>query len=78
MPRPVASEAAVAAGEDASTRSYMPEPRSAAVAVMCLLAFGVLLGGLTGPAAQSAGISPIVLYSEGPAACGTRDRGGSA
>lgn len=42
----------------------MPEPRSAAVAVMCLLAFGVLLGGLTGPAAQSAGIAPIVLYSE--------------
>jgi hypothetical protein len=61
---PVASEAAVATGEEASTRSYMPEPRSAAVAVMCLLAFGVLLGGLTGPAAQSAGISPIVLYSE--------------
>lgn len=42
----------------------MPEPRSAAVAVMCLLAFGVLLGGLTGPAAQSAGIAPIVLYTE--------------
>lgn len=61
---PAASEAAVATGEEASTRSYMPEPRSAAVAVMCLLAFGVLLGGLTGPAAQSAGISPIVLYSE--------------
>jgi phosphatidylinositol-3-phosphatase len=60
---PLAATAAVA-DEDASTRSYMPEPRSAAVAVMCLLAFGVLLGGLTGPAAQSAGISPIVLYSE--------------
>jgi hypothetical protein len=42
---------------------YMPEPRTAAVAVMCLLAFGVLLGGLTGPAAQSAGIAPIVLYT---------------
>ena len=42
---------------------HMPEPRTAAVAVMCLLAFGVLLGGFTGPAAQSAGIAPIVLYS---------------
>jgi hypothetical protein len=42
----------------------MPEPRSAAVAVLTVLAFGVLLGGLTGPAAQSAGIAPIVLYSE--------------
>jgi hypothetical protein len=50
-------------GEE-SSRRYMPEPRSAAVAVMCLLAFGVLLGGLTGPAAQSAGIAPIVLYAE--------------
>jgi phosphatidylinositol-3-phosphatase len=59
-----APASAAVADEDASTQSYMPEPRSAAVAIMCLLAFGVLLGGLTGPAAQSAGISPIVLYSE--------------
>ncbi len=44
-------------------RSYMPEPRTAAVAVMALLAFGVLLGAATGPAAQSAGIAPIVLYT---------------
>jgi hypothetical protein len=42
----------------------MPEPRSAAIAVLTVLGFGVLLGGLTGPAAQSAGIAPIVLYSE--------------
>ncbi len=62
---PAASSAlSFEAEEESSTRSYMPEPRSAAVAVMCLLAFGVLLGGLTGPAAQSAGIAPIVLYSE--------------
>jgi hypothetical protein len=64
------SEAAPAAtpasgGEEGDPlRRYMPEPRSAAVAVICLLAFGVLLGGLTGPAAESAGIAPIVLYSE--------------
>jgi hypothetical protein len=42
----------------------MPAPRSAAIAVLTVLGFGVLLGGLTGPAAQSAGIAPIVLYSE--------------
>jgi phosphatidylinositol-3-phosphatase len=42
---------------------YMPEPRTAAVAVMALLAFGVLLGGVTGPVAQSAGIAPIILYT---------------
>jgi hypothetical protein len=53
-----------AAGEESSTRSYMPAPRSAAIAVLTVLGFGVVLGGLTGPAAQSAGIAPIVLYSE--------------
>jgi len=40
---------------------YMPEPRSAAVAVMALLAFGVVIGAATGPIAQSAGVSPLVL-----------------
>jgi phosphatidylinositol-3-phosphatase len=50
-------------GEEDSFSRYMPEPRTAAVAVMALLAFGVLLGGLTGPTAQSAGIAPIVLYT---------------
>ncbi len=61
---------AAAANDEAPANRYMPEPRTAAVAVMCLLAFGVLLGGLTGPAAQSAGIAPIVLYTsaEAPAA----------
>ncbi|HEX3608702.1 MAG TPA: alkaline phosphatase family protein [Solirubrobacterales bacterium] len=54
--------------DEALATRYMPEPRTAAVAVMALLAFGVLLGGLTGPVAQSAGIAPIVLYSgESPA-----------
>jgi hypothetical protein len=52
------------AGEEAARSSYMPAPRSAAIAVLTVLGFGVLLGGLTGPAAQSAGIAPIVLYSE--------------
>jgi hypothetical protein len=58
---------AVASDDEAPENRYMPEPRTAAVAVMCLLAFGVLLGGLTGPAAQSAGIAPVVLYASAEA-----------
>jgi hypothetical protein len=59
--------AATAAGEDAvyedSTLAerFMPEPRSAAIATMALLAFGVVVGAATGPLAQSAGVSPIVV-----------------
>ncbi len=63
-PAPEAVLTSGADAEEASRRRYMPEPRSAAVAVLIVLAFGVVLGGLTGPAAQSAGIAPIVLYSE--------------
>jgi hypothetical protein len=40
---------------------YMPEPRSAAIATMALLAFGVVIGAATGPLAQSAGVSPIIV-----------------
>jgi hypothetical protein len=40
---------------------FMPEPRSAAIATMALLAFGVVVGAATGPLAQSAGVSPIVV-----------------
>lgn len=39
----------------------MPEPKVAAVVVMGLLAFGVLLGSVTSQIAQSAGISSILL-----------------
>lgn len=62
--------AALEGGDEdlAPATRYMPAPRTAAVAVMSLLAFGVLLGGLTGPAAQSAGIAPIVLYAAADAA----------
>lgn len=60
---PVAAGAGAADPADDSSPldRYMPEPRVAAIAVMSLLAFGVFLGGLTGPVAQSAGISPIVV-----------------
>jgi hypothetical protein len=48
--------------EDATlAERFMPEPRSAAIATMALLAFGVVVGAATGPLAQSAGISPIVV-----------------
>lgn len=46
---------------------YMPEPRSAAIATMALLAFGVVIGAATGPLAQSAAVSPIIVEM-GPAA----------
>jgi hypothetical protein len=59
-----AEPAARVGGGKALERRYTLEPRSAAIAVLTVLGFGVLLGGLTGPAAQSAGIAPIVLYSE--------------
>jgi hypothetical protein len=42
----------------------MPEPRAAAIAVMALLAFGVVVGAVTGPVARSAGLTPIVVVSE--------------
>jgi hypothetical protein len=62
-----AGEIAEAAEEDEDgeplTR-YMPEPKTAAVAVMALLAFGVLLGAATGPIARSAGLTPIVLVEQ--------------
>lgn len=54
--------------EDASlAERFMPDPRSAAVATMALLAFGVIIGAATGPLAQSAAVSPIIVEL-GPAA----------
>jgi phosphatidylinositol-3-phosphatase len=48
--------------EDATfAERYMPEPRSAAIATMALLAFGVVIGAATGPLAQSAAVSPIIV-----------------
>lgn len=41
----------------------MPSPRAAVVAVMCMLAFGVVLGSATSQLAQSAGLTTILLES---------------
>lgn len=62
-PNDEGAAAAAPEEDDDPLRRYMPEPRTAAVAVMALLAFGVLLGAATGPVAQSAGVAPIVLYT---------------
>lgn len=65
-PEPAGSPAEEPVGEreleDASfAERYMPEPRSAAIATMALLAFGVVVGAATGPLAQSAAVAPIVV-----------------
>jgi hypothetical protein len=41
----------------------MPSPRAALVAVMCMLAFGVVIGSATSQLAQSAGLTSILLES---------------
>jgi phosphatidylinositol-3-phosphatase len=45
--------------------SFMPSPQVAAVAVMALLAAGVVLGSVTSPLAQSAGVASIILEMGG-------------
>lgn len=44
--------------------SWMPSPRAAALAVLGMLALGVMLGSVTGQVARSAGIGTILLESE--------------
>lgn len=46
----------------------MPTPRAAAVAVTGLLAFGVMLGSLVSPTAQSAAEAPLIVAVSPPAA----------
>jgi phosphatidylinositol-3-phosphatase len=56
-----------AAAEESLLDRYMPTPQAAAVAVMALLAAGVVLGAVTDPFAQSAG-APTILVSAPAAA----------
>lgn len=55
---------------------FMPSPRVAAVAVMGLLTFGVLLGSVTNQVAEGAAIAPILLDMGelGGAECRARSR----
>ncbi|MGE5282161.1 MAG: alkaline phosphatase family protein [Chloroflexota bacterium] len=46
---------------DSLAERFVPDPRGAAIATMALLAFGVVVGAATGPLAQSAGVSTIVV-----------------
>ena len=47
--------------EEGGPASRMPTPQAVAVAVMALLAFGVIIGSVTQQLAQSAGIRTVVL-----------------
>ncbi len=61
------SEAAASASDGGAEESgggaarFMPTPRAAAVAVMGMLAFGVMLGSAISPLARSAGLTSILL-----------------
>ena len=47
--------------EQGGAASFMPTPQAAAVAVMALLAFGVIVGSLTQQLARSAGVTTVLL-----------------
>jgi len=66
-PPPAAPAVAAAEGTVAATGrwDWMPTPQVAAVAVMALLAAGVVLGSVTSPPAQSAGGASIILEELG-------------
>jgi hypothetical protein len=55
------ADAAGESDEEGPLANVMPTPQAAAVAVMALLAFGVIVGTLTNQLAQSAGLTTIVL-----------------
>ncbi len=68
--KPVApADAPAAAKEGAAEKggpwSFMPSPQVAAIAVMALLAAGVVLGSVTDPVAQGAGAASIILEEMG-------------
>jgi hypothetical protein len=65
-----------AAAEESLLDRYMPTPQAVAVAVMALLAAGVVLGAVTDPFAQSAG-APTILVSS-PAAAPEEEAGPEA
>ena len=46
---------------------WMPQPRAAALAVMALLSFGVIVGSVVSPPADSAGTSPVLVALQQPA-----------
>ena len=71
-PGPAAAEVAepadVAPAAAAGAFAFMPSPRAAAIAVMGMLAFGVVIGSATSQLAQSAGLTSIILEASPPPA----------
>lgn len=61
-----AAKAAPAKAAAAGGLAFMPTPRAAAIAVMGMLAFGVVIGSATSQLAQSAGLTSIVLEMTEP------------
>jgi phosphatidylinositol-3-phosphatase len=57
----VAAEEGADAEEERDAWGFMPSPQVAGIAVMALLAAGVILGSVTNPFAQGAGAASIVL-----------------
>ena len=60
---------------------WMPQPRAAALAVMALLSFGVLVGAVVSPPADSAGTAPVLVALAQPAPSApadSTDTGGDA
>jgi phosphatidylinositol-3-phosphatase len=55
------AEAAAASGERKGPLAWMPSPRAAAVAVICMLGLGVVIGSATSQIAQSAGLQTIIV-----------------
>lgn len=55
------AEAAAAAGERKDILAWVPSPRAAGAAVICMLGLGVVIGSATSQIAQSAGLQTIVL-----------------
>jgi hypothetical protein len=65
-PEPESEPAAEGAEEEKDGYwRFMPTPQVAAVAVMALLAAGVVIGSVTSPLASSAGFAPIILRFTG-------------
>lgn len=66
-----AAAGAVAGGEHEPAEHpfarWMPQPRAAALAVMALLSFGVLVGAVVSPPADSAGTAPVLVALAQPA-----------
>jgi len=56
------------ADADRDLLGWMPPPRTAALAVIVLLAFGVLVGSAVSPPAESAPSSPVLVALQQPAA----------